>query len=155
MTSAAAELDELARDATRYPIAWRALARLADSGPASGPRLVEIFAAASGDPPGRHDPAVDLGVNAAIGAAQGLCRLGPAGAAARPYAQSIVRRAVANGATDGSFPKVSILLLAHIGFAADVDDLFASAGGVPRPISNDIANSLRDPSDRACHLGLM
>jgi hypothetical protein len=156
MASAAAELDALAHDATRYAVASKALARLADSGPTSGPRLIEIFAAASGNLPERNIPVVDLLVDAAISAAQGLCRLGPAGAGARPYAQSIVQRAVASGtAWRWNLSKVSILLLAHIGFAADIDDLFASAGGVPRTVSNEIANSLRDPSDRACRLGLM
>jgi hypothetical protein len=149
MASAATELDSVARDASRYPIAWKALARLADSGPASGPRLVQIFATvASRELPGQRDLA-----GAAIGAAQGLCQLGPAGTAARPYAQSIVRRAIANGTPDWNLSKVSILLLAHIGFAADVDDLFAQAGGVPRYVSMEIANSLRDPGDRACRFG--
>jgi hypothetical protein len=153
MASAAAELDAVAHDATRYPIAWKALARLADTGPASGPRLVEIFAAASGDLPQRDQSAVDRLVNAAIGAAQGLCLLGPDGAAARPYAQSIIRRAVASGSTGWNLSQVSILLIAHIGFAADLDELFAPAGGVPRHVSMDIANSLRDPSGRACRFG--
>jgi hypothetical protein len=156
MAAAAEDLDAVARDPERRGLAWKSLSRLADSGPASLPRLIEIFARAADEIPphssGEREPLLD----AAFGAAQGLCRLGPAAAAAaRTPALAILRREIARKSPSWNLPNVTIRLLAHLGFASDIEEAFKDAGGVPKHIAQEIAMTAREPADRPCQLGLM
>jgi hypothetical protein len=153
MAPGAKELDALSRDWDRRARAAPALARLADSGPASAPQLVGIFSLAA-------DPSVPAGFgsnpagNEVIGAAQGLCRLGAAAASVRPYAAAIVRREVAGNTASWNLPRVVILLLARLGFSADVEDAFRSAGGIPRHIAQNMEQVQRQPMQDACRLDM-
>jgi hypothetical protein len=148
MASAREELTALARDPTRRGVASAAVGRLADSGPSSAPLLIEIFAASTRDLPKDFNER-EVIFHAATGAAQGLCLLGADAAAVRPYAQAVIREAVAKGTPHSTLARIAALLLAHIGFAADINDAFSGAGNIPPDLSSEISRSLKE---RACRL---
>lgn len=142
-------LESLARDEQRRVLVYAILPRLADKGPDSVPALLALMDAPTtrepaGTPDGRRgSPPRDALQRAGIA---GLCRLGPAAAAAAPALFARLQPLKDAGHTT-AIALAEVEALAHMGKGAELATYFTN----PR-VATFVAERLRKPPEPGCHI---